>query len=175
MRFDQGAQLLQEMVGRGVLEGRVTVDQVYAWTQHEGYWRTGPLAGVVIRSHPRGGQGKFLEQPLLEHAEAWLRQIAGRAFEHRGLEGGMRRAMDELADRVHELAPRETDVLRNSAHVEVRDRGAVVYDRPPTFPRLSAAELREVDRVSRRRGLGAGFRHARRLVANRGARQLGAG
>jgi hypothetical protein len=160
VRFAEGVDRLKENVGHGKLECVVTVDQVYAWNQHEGFWRTGPNAGVVIRNYPRGGQGKYLEQPLLQHASAYFMEAAREALHDHGLEGAFRKAGDDLLDKVHELAPRENDILRNSVRVQVISDGHVVYDRPPVFPRLSAEELKLIraghatprEVVRRRRG-----------------------
>lgn len=143
---------LGAMVGEGTLRGRVGVNQVYALAQHSGYWRTGPLAGVRIRKHPRGGKSHFLSDPLQDHHERYLRNLADAV-----LSGFLVQAMAEnvehLAGQVHQQAPREFEDLRNSAHPQVLDDRRLAYDRPPARPRLSEAALRE---KARRKQLGEG-------------------
>lgn len=146
--FQQGCIDLAEKVGHGKLTGKVVVDQVYAAAQHEGYWVTGPLAGHVIRNHPRGGQAKFLEEPLFEKAEDYMRNLADGVLDG-FLVQAMAENMEDLADEVFHLAPRENDVLRGSANPRVLDDGREAYDRPPLWPRLSQDQLRELRRGDR--------------------------
>ena len=143
--FQKGCDDLIEKVGHGKLEGKVTVDQVYAAPQHEGYWVTGPLAGHVIRNHPRGGQAKFLEQPLFEKAEDYMHNLADSVLDG-FLVQAMAENMEDLADEVLHKAPREDDFLRNSAHPQVFDDGQLAYNREPLVPRMTEAELREARR-----------------------------
>lgn len=141
--FQEGCIELEKRIGHGDLSGKVIVDQVYAASQHEGTWVTGPLAGHVIRNHPRGGQAKFLEQPLFEKASDYMRNLADAV--HDGfLTQAMAENMEDLADEVHDKAPREHEILRNSGHPVVTDDGETVYDRPPIFPRLSEGDLKEL-------------------------------
>ena len=48
--------------------GQISFNTPYAVPQHEGFWKTGPLAGVEIKNHPLGGQSKYLEGPVKEFA-----------------------------------------------------------------------------------------------------------
>jgi hypothetical protein len=117
----------------GSLEGRVTVDQVYAHYQHE---------HLEFR-HPRGGQAKYLEQPLLMSAPMIFDEVA-RGY----LDDGGHRAMSEQMELLAEdrgvasFAPVEFDDLRRSGHPEVRIGAEVIYDRPARQHRLSRDELR---------------------------------
>lgn len=145
--FAEGTRELEEIVGDGDLVGSVEVNQVYAATQHEGFWATGPNAGVVIRNHPRGGGSHYLSEPLTEKAERYMRNLAGNVYDPGGLTGSMADNMEDLSREVHERAPRETEALRNSAHPAVTDDGHTVYDRPPVVPRLSDADLKSRGRT----------------------------
>lgn len=65
------------------VEATVRYDSVYAAPQHEGGWESGPLAGVRIRNHPKGGQSKFLETPLREMSpklEGFLQRFVAEAL-----------------------------------------------------------------------------------------------
>ena len=155
--FQQGCDDLADKVGHGKLIGVCEVDQVYAAAQHQGYWVTGPLAGHVIRNHSQGGQAKFLEQPLFDHAADYMRNIADGILEGWGVQA-MAENMEDLSRRVHDLAPREFDDLRDSGHPQVFDDGRVAYDRAPLRPRLSKSALKE---KSKRRALGEGPRRSR--------------
>ena len=139
--FADGTRELEDRVGRGKLVGTVVVDQIYAAAQHESVWVTGPLAGHVIRNHPRGGQAKFLEQPLFENAERYFKRLADNV-----LDGDLVQAMTDnvahLAGEVYDKAPREFDDLRLSAHPSVESDGKVVFDSPPVRKRLTKEELK---------------------------------
>lgn len=121
------------------IEGKVEVDQVYAHYQHE---------GVEFR-HPRGGQPFYLKIPMVDFAEEHTRRLAKTLIEPGGAKEGMQDVVEEVSRGVHELAPREFDDLRNSAHPTVSVDGVVTYDRPPLIPRLTEEELREKDRLRR--------------------------
>ncbi len=121
---------LRDRVGHGDLEGSVEVNQVYAHYQHE---------GVEFR-HPLGGQAKFLEAPLYDHAARYMQDIADRMLEE-GPQRPMIEAMEDLSDRVLELSPVEFGDLRDSGHPVVLDQGDVIYDRQPVAHRQSKEEL----------------------------------
>lgn len=133
---------LSERVGHGTLTGKVTVDQVYAKPIHDGFWETGPLAGVT--NQPRGdGEQFFLQRPLFEHYEQYLQRLADGTLEQGGLERTMTENVEDLAEEVATRAPVLHTNLRGSAHPEVTSNGASVYDRPPRVHRLSRSELKE--------------------------------
>jgi hypothetical protein len=131
--FSQRIQELSEQVGHGKLTGRVVVDQIYAQYQHE---------GLDLR-HPRGGQAKYLEQPLLDHREEYLRKVSETVLDDGG-KGGMVRSMEDLAGSggVAVYAPILFGLLRRSGHPMVESDGKTVYDRPPEQPRATEEELR---------------------------------
>lgn len=128
---------LEGKVGEGVLDGSVTVDQVYALYQHEG----------ADFNHPRGGEAFYLARPLMENRDELLG--AFRAV----IEGDatcvevMTADVEALADAIPVRAPVEFNVLRQSASPAVEDNGAEVYHRPPNMPRLTQAELDEIRRA----------------------------
>lgn len=151
--FDEGCDDLERKVGHGKLTGKVTVDQVYAAVQHEGYWLTGPLAGHVIINHPQGGEAKYLERPLFLRVGEYMHNLAD-AVTSGFIVQAMAENMEDLSQQVFEKAPREFEDLRNSGHPTVEDDGHLAYDRAPVRPRLSEAALKE---KSKRRALGEGL------------------
>jgi hypothetical protein len=157
--FEQGTRELEEMVGRGDLVMKVEVSQAYAAPQHAGYWVTGPLAGHVIKHHPRGGQSHYLSEPLFAHAPEYMRLLAAQMLQRDGLIRAAREVVESLSREVFDKAPREFEDLRNSAHPTVTDNHEVVYDRPPVRGRLSKSALREKGR-RRRAGEGGTARQA---------------
>jgi hypothetical protein len=137
--FGERLDELSELVGHGTLEGSVVVDQAYAAAQHE----------HLEYRHVRGGQAKYLEQPLHTEHGGYLRAIAEQLLEE-GPVPGMVDAMENLSDKVEELAPREFENLRESGHPTVTSDGAVVYDRAPKQRRLTQQELDEQRRHGQR-------------------------
>jgi hypothetical protein len=131
--FGERIDELMERVGHGDLVGSVVIDQRYAAVQHNS----------LDFEHPRGGQALYLQQPLMEHHEDYLRKIAGGI-----LDDGGKRAMEEVVEDLAEdggvarLAPLEFGDLRDSGHPSVTEDGAVVYDREPRQHRLSDEELK---------------------------------
>lgn len=138
--FQDGIAELERRVGHGDLVGSLAVDQPYAATQEVGYWKTGPLAGVIIRNHPGGGQSHALGDSLLVNAERYLRRLSYEPFEPRGLVTAMIDNVEDLAAEYRDRAPRESGALSDSGHPTVTDDGETAYDRPPVVPRLSGGE-----------------------------------
>lgn len=131
---------LADEVGNGIIEGRVTVDQVYAAPIERGFWVTGPLAGHT--NHPRhGGETHYLRNGLFENEAVYLRNLADHALERDGLYKAMVDNVEFLSAQVEVRAPVEFDHLRRSGHPSVTRNGAVVYDRAPAVHRLSREEL----------------------------------
>lgn len=126
-------------IGDGPLDSKLGVDQVYARYQHE---------GLHFR-HPRGGQAKYLEQPLYAQAPAYMQKLADKAYTN------IRKAAidnaEDLSKQVERHAPVEFDHLRRSGNPVVVDNGAVIYNRPPVVRRLSEEELRAKSRSRRGR------------------------
>ncbi len=144
--FGERIDVLQGVVGDGVLSGKVVVNQVYARAQHESNWVTGPMAGVQIRTYHRGGGPKYLEAPLFSGLDQFLRHIA-KALLDEGPQGAMEDVVDHLIDEVARLAPVWLDDLRHSASGEVTSDGRVVYNKPSPRPRLSREEIKTLARM----------------------------
>lgn len=133
--FDERMAELADRVGRGDLVGSVEVDQIYAQYQHE---------GLDLR-HPRGGQAKYLEQPLYDKADRYLQDVADAVLDGRAADA-MADAMEDLSGQVQKLAPVDFNNLRQSGHPVVTDDGATVYDRAPIQRRLTEEELKQLRR-----------------------------
>lgn len=135
--FAERMDVLAEMVGDGDLVGSVEVSQIYAHAQHEHLnWK-----------HPRGGRALYLQQPLFEHASAYIEAYARTVLEDGG-EPAMAWAMEDLAGDggVALRAPVLYYNLRRSGHPSVTSDGVTIYDRPPEQHRLSEAELKAIYR-----------------------------
>lgn len=126
---------LQELVGTEQVTGSVVVDQVYAQYQHE---------GLDLR-HPRGGQAKYLEAPLVEHSGEYWQEIADRVLDEGPVEP-MKTVVEDLAGEVEVLAPVDFNNLRRSANPRVFRGETSVYDRPPAQRRLTQQELDDLRR-----------------------------
>ncbi|WP_190824679.1 hypothetical protein [Saccharopolyspora pogona] len=138
--FSERIRELAERVGDGDLQGRLVIDQIYARRQHEELtWR-----------HPRGGQAKYLEQPLHTEHRRYLQNIADAVLDERGPAPAMAEAMEDLSRQVEVHAPIEYSNLRESGHPMVKDDGRTVYDRPPKQRRLTEQELKEQRRHGQR-------------------------
>ena len=122
--------------GTGLLEGSVTVDQVYAHYQHE----------RLDLHHPRGGEAKYLERPLFEQFTYYLTEIAAGILDDGG-ERAMARSMEHLSDAAELRTPWEWGDLMHSGHPQVTRGLRDVYDRPPKRHRLTEAELRAKNRL----------------------------
>jgi len=132
--FERRLKELDRAVGRGPLVGKVVFDQRYAQNQHES----------LHFKHPHGGEAKFLERPLLEGAEDFMRHLASRAITQDGseLKEGMGDVVEDLARQSAKRSPRWFGDLPNSAHPTVEDDGRVIYDRAPAARRLTDEEIR---------------------------------
>jgi hypothetical protein len=128
------------------LHGQVEVDQVYAHYQHE----------HVEFHHPRGGQAKYLEAPLLAGYKDYLEDYARTVLDDGGQEA-MKRSMEHLSDQVELLAPVEWSDLRRSGHPSVTQGAKIIYDRPPKQARLTEAELKAKSRAIMRIRIAAGL------------------
>lgn len=119
-----GAARVRAQVGRGDLRGRLIVDQPYAQLQHED----------VGLHHPRGGQAKYLEAPLLAEGGKYVQHLANHIL-NGDPEKAMRDNMEDLSGQVSRHAPVDTGKLRQSGHPIVESDGQTVYDRPPVQAR----------------------------------------
>lgn len=133
--FHEGVKQLEGMTGDGELMGRVTVDQVYAHVQHEDLSprQDGSVVPMKLK-HPRGGGAKYLEGPLHDHAESYVKNLADHVLDGL-LDDAMAGNMEHLSDQVEQRAPVDQNVLRRSGHPQVFSRNMVVYDRAPKAPR----------------------------------------
>jgi hypothetical protein len=129
---------LQQLVGSGDLEGSVVVDQIYAKYQHEG----------LDLKHPRGGQAKYLSQPLLDNRNGYLERISVTVLEDGG-KRGLSDSMEDLATTggVESHAPVLWGDLRRSGHPSATEDGHPYFDRPPAARRLTEEELRAKARL----------------------------
>lgn len=157
--FAERIDTLRHMNGDGQnLVMHVVVDQVYAHYQHE----------HLNFHHPRGGQAKYLEQPLYDHYRDYLFEYARNVLHDGGMRA-MENAAEHLSDEVELHAPREWGDLRKSGHPMVTEAGRTVYDRPPKVFRLTEEELRVKSRAILRARLAAGLtvyfmRHGKVMV-----------
>jgi hypothetical protein len=138
--FAERVEHLRDLTGsrERTLRGSVTVDQVYAHYQHE---------HLEFR-HPRGGEAKFLERPLMDNYRLYLQDYARSVLDES--DGGLRsveRSMEHLSDMVELRAPREFFDLARSGHPQVELGGRSIYDRQPHVHRLTEAELRIKSRI----------------------------
>jgi hypothetical protein len=120
----------------GDLSGSVVVDQIYAHYQHED----------VSLHHPRGGQAKYLEQPLFMQFRRYLELYARTVLDDGG-RAAMAQNMENLSDQVKFHAPVLFNHLRRSGHPTVTVDGVVTYDRPPEVARLTEAQLKAQSRL----------------------------
>lgn len=116
------------------MEGRVTVDQVYAHYQH----------AHPEFHHPDGGGAFYLSDPLTMKARRYLGNIAAKMIGQHGVDvkPPMIENMEDLSDEVYARAPWEFGDLRASGHPSVWDGGTELYDRQPMCRRLDDEELK---------------------------------
>lgn len=138
-------ELIAMMGGGESLVGTVEVNQVYAHYQHE---------GLNFR-HPRGGQAKFLEEPLYSETPHYLQNLADHLLRDGGVQG-MIDNMEHLANEVFLKAPVEFMDLKNSGHPMVTEGSVVLYDRAPIQGRLTEEELKAKDHL---RSMGLKYRN----------------
>jgi hypothetical protein len=119
-----GANAVRSQVGQGNLRGRLIVDQPYAQVQHED----------VSLHHPRGGQAKFLETPLLAEATRYVQHLADHVISG-DPEKAMQDNVEDLSGQVQKHAPVDSGRLRESGHPIVVSNRSTVYDRPPVQAR----------------------------------------
>lgn len=150
-------QLQRDMGGSGSITAACVVDQVYAHYQHD---------RLDLR-HPRGGQAKYLEQPLLANADHYMQRIARDLITESGseLQSAMIDISEDMAGLVEDHAPREWHDLMYSAAPSVTEsrlkassvlgagsefytrEGHTLYSRPPKVRRLTEEELRQKARA----------------------------
>jgi len=145
--FSERIAELRHSLGDGQrLTGSVEVDQRYARYQHE----------RMDLHHPRGGQAKYLQKPLMDHYRDYLADYAKTVLDDGG-QSAMQRSMNHLSDQVEITAPREWGDLRKSGHPQVKLDRRTIYDRPPKAARLTAEELKAKSRAILRERLAEGL------------------
>ncbi len=129
------SQRIQELIDRTAgpkVKATVTVDQVYAEIQHE----------ALEFRHPRGGQAKYLEEPMFSHYGGWMQDFAnGLLREGSRADEGWADVGRNLKDVVRTHAPVEFGDLRESAALRVQAGGATIVNEPARQPRLTDQEL----------------------------------
>lgn len=145
-------QFQRDMGGGGSVSSRCLVSQVYAAYQHE---------SLELR-HPRGGQAKYLEEPLLASADHYMQRIARDLITDGGseLQSAMIAISEDMVELVEDYAPREWHDLMYSGAPSVIEtsyrlskvvgagsefytrEGHVLYERAPKVRRLTDEELR---------------------------------
>lgn len=142
--FFPRSEALQKVVGDGLLKGRVEVDQIYAWNQHEGGWLNfmGKYGAKRISDHPQSPYqppSKFLENPIKERGPEFAQRLADSVLEGRLIQV-MAACMEDLSGEVYDRAPVLFQRLRNSGHPQVLDNEQLVYDRAPGASRGQGRE-----------------------------------
>lgn len=129
--FAERTRELEDRVGDGVLEGRVSYGpEKIAVPQHEGTWASGPNAGAIIKRWTTPGTGpKYLETPLLAGQAGFLQTLATLALEPGGLMAGMVSDMELLGTAANQRIPKDQKNLVRSQEVRVFDNGALAYQR----------------------------------------------
>ena|GEM_PF-2301693 len=160
--FDQRMQALRDLVGTGVLEARIMVDQVYARYQ-DGWGDVNDLdewVGIITPTqtshgpagkpgpdfdHPRGGHAGYLTETMTQRGPEYVQEWADHLLdEHDTVRDVFIRQSNAIADTVFIEAPIEYWVLRNSASTKVTDNHDIVFERPALVPRLDQTELNAI-------------------------------
>lgn len=120
--FSARTRQLQEEVGDGDLEMKLTVHQPYAAAEHVRYWY----------SHDDGMAG-YVETPYEMELPMMMMRLAA------GVLGGNLRgtAIDVVQmfeDMVQTYAPTLSSTLKNSCNLDVLDKGALIYHKEQTAP-----------------------------------------
>ncbi len=141
--FAEGIRELKDLVGDGQLEGEVRVNQVYAHYQDSGFGPRGKPAFAF--DHPRGGEAMYLSGPLRyrkdEVLQRWANSLLRGRIVHETID-----ILHSFGDDVQLHAPRQFEILRNSAALRLADDGIVVFDLPPLIPRLTQEQLNAIRR-----------------------------
>ena len=136
--------LIDRAGGASKVKATVVVNQPYAQDQHE----------TLYYKHPRGGQAKYLETPLMSMHSNWLQSFANRLL--RGhVEDEWAKVGRSLKNEVPKTAPVEFGDLRQSAALTVKAGGSIIVEEPAAQPRLTEAELDAKDYM---RHMGLGYR-----------------
>ncbi len=119
--FSEGCRELEERVGHGDLEGRVSFSGAPAVPQHE-FPARGPATweGKVELDYtaPATGPG-YLRDPLMERFPRYYQAIADDLLQA-GARRAMERSMDDLKDEAVRRVPKRSGDLARSARAQVR-------------------------------------------------------
>lgn len=126
LSFEQRIDELMRSVGTGHITAGCKVDQPYAQNQHQ-----------TDSFHHTNGRSHYLGGPLLEHAFELVGEIARSAVTPFGslISRRMIDTAEWMARAVLENAPKDTGQLSLSGNPWVKDKGVLIYDRPPLAPR----------------------------------------
>jgi hypothetical protein len=148
--FEARMRELSGLVGKGVIEAKVDVKQLYAQRQHQG----------ANYAHPRGGQAFYLRDALMGTYREHLQRVAMALFT-----GGTRQQFisysEQLARESSKRTPVELGNLKKSESATVKEQGRIIYRRPAKQPKMSRKQLNSrirlhhIDRAQRRLGGGA--------------------
>ncbi len=147
--FDEAVDELKAIVGHGVLEAEISVNQVYA------HWIDGTPDQIPGRSkhkfsvefdHPHGGEAQFLSGQIPEKRDSTFAEWAREALRGGLVRSTIRIAL-EMRDQVFMRAPVEFGMLHNSTSIKVSDHGEPVFYTPALVPRLSEAEIKAIRRA----------------------------
>lgn len=139
--FAEGVKELKHLVGSGVLEGTISVNQVYAHYQDDGHGPHGMPAALF--DHPRGGEAAYLSGQMVQRRnevmQRWANAVLRGRLVHETID-----MMQTIRDSVYLRAPRQFDILRNSTTLKLLDHRAPAFFSPAMMPRLSQAELNAI-------------------------------
>lgn len=153
--FSEGVDELKALAGPGVLEGRISVNQVYARYQDSGFGPRGKPAALF--DHPRGGQAGYLSGQMKERREevfsAWARNVLRGTLVPETI-----RLLRSFSDQVFLRAPREFDILRNSTSLKLTSHGEPLFFEPALMTRLSESEIKAIRAANARTLVHGNFR-----------------
>lgn len=145
-KASEGIRDLIERTSGPTISSTVTVDQVYAQDQHETLWY----------KHPRGGQAKYLEEPMFAGFSKWFQSFANKLLRADSADEAWHDGPGTaLQNVVPKFAPVEFGDLRQSAGLQTKVGSSIRHERPPIQPRLTEWELDAKDHM---RHLGLGYR-----------------
>lgn len=137
--FVERMTALGHLVGRGRIEARVTVDQIYARRQHQD----------ATLAHPGGGEAFYLKRALEATYREHLQRVAMQLFQGNVQQLFVRYA-ENLDSARKDRTPVELGNLRESGRAEVLVGGAFIYRRPAPVGRMSRKTLNARHRSRRR-------------------------
>lgn len=143
--FAEGVDELKNMVGSGTLEGKISVNQVYAHWIDDGVSPHGKPA--IAFDHPRGGEAMYLSGPVRYRRGEVFQRWANSILRGRLIPETVD-ILRSFKDDVSLNAPREFDILRNSTALRLTDDNEPIFDLPALIPRLSETEIKAIRKSS---------------------------